>query len=115
VVGALLRARALWLVGVCGPGLPPELYADALAGVAAHLAAPDLVAALAAAQAVAALATRLMVEDSVRARAHAGPAAVSGMLRAIPSGGACAGRAACCRARHRRGCGHPSPPPARAL
>jgi len=71
VVGALLRARALWLVGVCGPGLPPELYADALAGVAAHLAAPDLVAALAAAQAVAALATRLMVEDSVRARARA--------------------------------------------
>lgn len=65
--GALLRARALWLVGTCGGGLPPELYADALAGLVGHLAAPDLVAALAAAQAVAALATRLMIEDSVRA------------------------------------------------
>ena len=51
--GALLRARALWLVGTCGGGLPPELYADALAALVGHLAAPDLVAALAAAQAVA--------------------------------------------------------------
>ena len=54
-------------MGTCGGGLPPELYADALAGLVSHLAAPDLVAALAAAQAVAALATRLMIEDSVRA------------------------------------------------
>ena len=61
-------ARALWLVGTCGTGLPPELYADALSALVAHLSSADLVAALAAAQAVAALATRLMIEDSVRAR-----------------------------------------------
>ncbi|KAK9821560.1 hypothetical protein WJX81_001795 [Elliptochloris bilobata] len=87
--GALLRARSLWLVGTCGGGLPPELYGDALAALAAHLAAPDLVAALAAAHAVAALATRLMIEDSAiqayrKGAARRRAASLAARLRAGP-------------------------------
>ena len=43
---AILRARAVWLVGVCGSDLPPAAWSQAYAHMAHHIAARDLVVAL---------------------------------------------------------------------
>lgn len=43
---AILRARAVWLVGVCGSDLPPAAWSQAYAHMAQHIAARDLVVAL---------------------------------------------------------------------
>lgn len=41
--GSILRARALWLVGVCSDDLQPGPWGEAFRLVVAHMAAPDLV------------------------------------------------------------------------
>lgn len=43
---AILRARAVWLVGVCGSDLSPAAWSQAYAHMAQHIAARDLVVAL---------------------------------------------------------------------
>ncbi len=55
IEGSIMRARALWLVGVCGEDLPPRLWQDAFRLAVQHMESADLVVALMAVSAVAAL------------------------------------------------------------
>ncbi|KAL4518028.1 hypothetical protein Ndes2526A_g01512 [Nannochloris sp. 'desiccata'] len=55
IEGSILRARALWLIGVCGEELAAEAWQDAFKLAVQHMESPDLVVALMAVSAVAAL------------------------------------------------------------
>ena len=61
--GAVLRAGALWLLGVCGAELGPAPWGEALALVVRHLASPDLVVALMAVSALTVLLSNCLEES----------------------------------------------------
>ena len=63
----VLRARALWLVGVCGGELPREAWAEALHCLVVHLSANDLVVSLSAVSALMAMASAIFEEVQVSA------------------------------------------------
>jgi len=63
IEGSILRARALWLIGVCGEELAAEAWQDAFKVAVQHMASPDLVVALMAVSAVAALITVALEEQ----------------------------------------------------
>lgn len=66
--GNILRARALWLIGVCGEELPPVPWADAFALAVQHIRAPDAVVALMAVSAVTALVSTVLEEQQFVSR-----------------------------------------------
>jgi hypothetical protein len=55
IEGSILKARALWLIGVCGEELAAEAWQDAFKLAVQHMESSDLVVALMAVSAVAAL------------------------------------------------------------
>lgn len=64
IESAVLRARALWLVGVCGEELRPEAWADAYNLTVAHIRSADFVVALMAVSAALCLVGNTLEESS---------------------------------------------------
>ena len=63
-----LRARAIWLMGICCSELPGELWADATTLVVQNLANPDLVVALTSVSAMVGIVSNLLDESLVSPR-----------------------------------------------
>jgi len=63
LLGCVLQARAIWLVGVCGEELNPEAWHEAFGLVVAHMASPDLVVALMAVSASTAMVATVLDEE----------------------------------------------------
>ena len=61
--GSVLRARALWLVGVCGEDLKPEAWGDAFGLAVQHMSSADVAVALMAVSAVTALVAVVLDEQ----------------------------------------------------
>ena len=63
LMGSVLQARAIWLVGVCGDELVPEAWGEAFRLVVAHMASPDVVVALMAVSAAVAMISTVLEEE----------------------------------------------------
>lgn len=63
LLGSVILARAIWLVGVCGEELRPEAWGDAFALVVTHISSPDLVVALMAVSAATAMVGTVLEEE----------------------------------------------------
>lgn len=63
----VLHARAIWLVGVMGNRLPPELWTEALGLVASGLSRSDLVLALSSVASLIAMTAGILEDKEVAA------------------------------------------------